>query len=121
MMPLRRLLLLGTAIAIAVPAPAQSGAPQPARPAVIDPALVRKYERSEGKGALVGTGPFGKSDRTYRLVRADVVSRVLPQIDRNDRIARTRAFIRHDSERLARAIMFLLESKENARVIMGYD
>lgn len=87
----------------------------------IDPALVRKYERSEGKGALVGAGPFGKSDRTYRLVRADVVSRVLPQIDRNDRIARTRAFIRHDSERLARAIMFLLESKENARVIMGYD
>ena len=39
MMPLRRLLLLGTAIAIAVPAPAQSGAPQPARPAAIDPAL----------------------------------------------------------------------------------
>lgn len=39
MMPLRRLLLLGTAIAIAVPAPAQSGAPRPARPVVIDPAL----------------------------------------------------------------------------------
>jgi uncharacterized cofD-like protein len=87
----------------------------------IDPSLVRKYERSEGKGAIVGSGSEDASARAYRLVRADVVSRVLPRADKSDRLSRTRAFIRHDPERLARAIMFLLESKENAKVIMDHD
>ncbi len=86
-----------------------------------DPALVRKYERSEGKGVIVGFDPEGSGERTYRLVRADVVSRIPPKKDKSDRISHMRAFIRHDSERLARAIMFLLESKENAKVIRSID
>jgi len=87
----------------------------------LDSALVRKYERSEGKGVVVGFDPEKCAERTYRLVRADVVSRIPPKRDGSDRVSHMRAFIRHDPERLARAIMFLLESKENAKVIRSLD
>lgn len=83
----------------------------------LDSALVRKYERSEGKGAIVGFNRDAVPGRTYRLVRADVVSRAVPKPEKSDKVAHTRAFIRHDPEKLARAIMFLLESKENMKVI----
>lgn len=82
-----------------------------------DPKLVRKYEAREGKGAVVGSGEDRSPGRRYRLVLADVLSKKTVPSDRNDAIARTRSFLRHDPDRLARAVMFLLESKENRRVV----
>lgn len=87
----------------------------------MDPALVRKYERREGKGAIVDFDPKRNPARTYRLVRANVISRIGAKTDKSDKIGHMRAFIRHDPERLARAIMFLLESKENAKVVRSVD
>lgn len=78
--------------------------------------LIRKYERKEGRNILIRFDGMGQ-DRTYRVVCADVVSRKAPNMDWSDAIASTRAFIRHDSDRLARVIMYLLEAEENGRVV----
>lgn len=79
-------------------------------------ALVEQYEKTEGKNILVGFDPK-KTKRSYRVVCADVASRRAPRLDGSDEVAAHRAFIRHDPDKLARAMMFLLESKENRQVI----
>lgn len=79
--------------------------------------LVEKYERVEGKDMLVSCD-WERTDmaRTYRLVLARVISDAVPVSQKGDVIAALRAFIRHDSDRLAKAIMLLLET-EGQRVI----
>jgi uncharacterized cofD-like protein len=79
-------------------------------------ALVEKYESEEGKGILVRIGS-DRRDRSYRIVCANVVSRKVPDVNAHDVAAALRSFIRHDPDRLARAVMFLLEAKENRKVI----
>ena len=67
-------------------------------------ALLKKYEAD---GLLV---PFlNNSERTYRVVRADILSAEKTVRRREDKIASTRAFIRHDPEKLARVLVMLLE------------
>lgn len=75
--------------------------------------LIQKYEEQEGKNMLVHFSPEKYSTRTYRVLRASVVSDRFPLAQKGDVIAATRAFIRHDSDRLAQAIAFLahLDSK----------
>lgn len=83
----------------------------------LHPALVRKYERSEGEGVVVGFDPERCPERKYRLVRANVVSHSAPEADRSDQVAHMRAFIRHDPERLARAVMRLFGPKRGAKAV----
>lgn len=73
--------------------------------------LVEKYERAEGKNMLVSC-EREKMDtqRTYKMALARVISDVVPKAQPGDAIAALRAFIRHDSDRLAKAIMLLLET-----------
>jgi uncharacterized cofD-like protein len=80
-------------------------------------ALVKKYEAKEGKDMLVRFDRTARGKRSYRVVCADVVSRKLPKPHSSDAVGSTRALIRHDPDRLARALMFLLEARENERVI----
>ena len=78
-------------------------------------ALIAKYEEQEGEDTVVRMGEMAK--RTYKLCKADVADvREAPR-RKGDAIAATRSFIRHDSHKLARAIMFLLDFKENGKVI----
>lgn len=79
--------------------------------------LVKKYEAMEGDRMLVEWKRNRNPKRRYRLVLADVVSGALPRIQAGDTIASTRAFIRHDSDKLARTIMFLLDSESNRSII----
>lgn len=70
--------------------------------------LVEKYEREEGENTLVVFRKNKNPKRRYKLVRADIVSKKIPKTDKNDAIADMRALIRHDSDRLARVVMSIL-------------
>lgn len=77
--------------------------------------LKEKYERKEGKGSIVVcSAPQEK--RTYSLVKAKIVATNLPSRKKGDAIAHTRSFIRHDSDKIAKAIM-LFSDMEEQRVI----
>ncbi len=66
--------------------------------------LLKKYH---SYGALV---PFSHDrQRTYRVVRADLLSNKKVQRTVEDKVAHTRAFIRHDPEKLAKVLVMLLE------------
>lgn len=80
-------------------------------------ALVEKYERMEGKDTLVAFQKDKNPDRQYEVVMADIVSGKIPKMDKSDAVASTRAFIRHDSERLARTVMFLLDLEMNRKIV----
>lgn len=77
--------------------------------------LIEKYEQYEGKGAMVLFQDY--DNRSYRVVMADIVSDKVPEINNNDAITNTRAFIRHDSDRLAKAIMFITDLESTGKVI----
>lgn len=79
--------------------------------------LIEKYEKAEGQNALVTHDRPDQSERTYRIVLADVISASAPKVDESDAIASMRAFIRHDSRKLAQVVMFLLTMEENGRII----
>lgn len=71
------------------------------KPAV---ALLRKYQKD---GLLVPFLATGK--RSYRVIRADILSGERTVRHKGDKIAATRAFIRHDPEKLAQVLVMLLE------------
>ena len=67
--------------------------------------LLKKYAE-EGS-----TVPFLQKDqpRSYRVIQADLLSFERLVRKREDKIASTRSFIRHDSKKLGKVLMFLLE------------
>lgn len=68
------------------------------------PRLLKKYQSD---GLLV---PFlNGQPRSYRVIRADILSDTKNLRHREDKIAHTRAFIRHDPEKLAKVLIMLLE------------
>jgi len=69
--------------------------------------LRRRYEEEEGKDSLVTFSSEG--DRSYRVVKARVVASGAAERRKNDAVASSRSFIRHDSDKLAKAIMLYLE------------
>lgn len=79
--------------------------------------LIRRYEQKEGVGMLVN---FGKGEelkkRSYQVVLSRVISGVVPKIQSADKISMLRAFIRHNPDKLAKAIILLLEM-EGQKVI----
>ena len=79
-------------------------------------ALRHKYEEREGEGSVVDFSNPIPTDRTYKVVRAKVLRKSSIKEREHDEISATRSFIRHDSDRLAKALMELLEMDEG-RVI----
>lgn len=66
--------------------------------------LLEKYRKD---GLLV---PFlNDCSRTYRVIRADILSGAKNNRAKEDKIAHTRAFIRHDPDKLAKVLVMLLE------------
>lgn len=77
-------------------------------------ALMKKYKQ---EGGLV---PFHKADRKkrhYRILQTNLLSTEKVRLDKADTIAHTRAFIRHDSDQLARVLMMLLELGEYESIL----
>lgn len=78
-------------------------------------ALLKRYR--EVNGELVPFVPEEYPKRRYRVLRADFLSRqTLPRV-KADKIASTRSFIRHDSEKLAQALMMILELGEYESIL----
>lgn len=79
--------------------------------------LIDRYEQTEGKNMLVQIDlDREKEKRVYKIVCARVVSESVPKIHPGDTLSELRAFIRHDPDKLAKAIMLLLEM-EGQKVI----
>ncbi len=76
--------------------------------------LINKYEKREGKGSVVTFEKEARKNRTYKIIKADVLKRSAVKQNKNDAIASTRSFIRHDSDKLAKVLMEILEmNKKN--------
>jgi len=71
---------------------------------------IEKYEK--GKSILVGFDKSAIGKRNYRVIQADVLSGKKPKFSSADALSRQRAFIRHDSNKLAKLIMMILELGE---------
>jgi uncharacterized cofD-like protein len=69
------------------------------------PKLIEKYSRQEGKGFLVEFEEVKNPKRTYRLIRGNFLKDGVPKKVKGDTIASSRSFIRHDADKLAKAIM----------------
>lgn len=76
-------------------------------------ALIKKYERREGKNAIVECCDNEK--RHCRVIKADIIQEKPIKNNKNDAISEARSFIRHDSVKLARILMMImkLESGKN--------
>lgn len=66
--------------------------------------LLKKYQ---SEGLLVSF--LNDRPRNYRVIRADILSGERHTRLKEDKIAHTRAFIRHDPEKLAKVLVMLLE------------
>jgi uncharacterized cofD-like protein len=73
--------------------------------------LRKKYEQKEGKGSIVECNA-SEGKRGYTLVKARVLASTQVKKQKGDAIAHTRSFIRHDSDKLAKAIMLFSEMEE---------
>jgi len=80
-----------------------------------DQKLIEKYQNYQQQ--LVEFDPDKKRDRKYKVIRADILSEEIPEYSSADSIAFTRALIRHDSNKLAKAI-FLVSEMENYKNII---
>lgn len=70
-------------------------------------AVVARYEKQEGKNSLVVCDRDNLS--ICRIIEGDILQKEKTIKTKGDAIAHTRAFIRHDSDKLARAIALITE------------
>jgi len=76
--------------------------------------LIKKYE--EKRSLLVKFAHPAKKKK-YRVVQADLLSDVEPTFNKSDVTAPYRAFIRHDSDKLAKVLMMIMELGEYENII----
>lgn len=74
-----------------------------------DKNLQKKYEKREGKNSIVFFNQEKNKQRSYQVVLANVLNEVAIKKNKEDKIADTRSFIRHDSDKLAEVILALGE------------
>lgn len=77
--------------------------------------LVERYE--EVGEYLVRFNKEDHKKRKYKVLLTDLLSDKLPKFSKSDVLADKRSFIRHHPDKLAKAIIFLLEFKENQNII----
>ena len=77
--------------------------------------LIKRYESQ--KELLVEFNEIQPVARKYRVIRGDILSDVKPVYSKTDTLAGGRAFIRHNSEKLARILMVVLELGEYEGII----
>jgi uncharacterized cofD-like protein len=69
--------------------------------------LIEYYSVKDGE--LVTFDSTEQEERRYRVLRAKLLNQGAVKFDTADKISQTRSFIRHDSERLAKILVMLLE------------
>jgi len=72
--------------------------------ALPDQQLLAEYEKQEGNNSLVAFDPTSVRSAEYRVVLANVLHTRRIALNKNDRIAVARSFIRHDPDRLAMVV-----------------
>lgn len=78
--------------------------------------LVRKYEKREGVGSVIVFKHNQKKGR-YKIVMADLLRREEIKEKIGDLLSQERSFIRHDSDKLAKILMMILELGEYENII----
>ncbi len=79
------------------------------------PKLIKKY--ASHKELLVEFKKAGRNKRNYRVIRTDILSDKKPKFSASDALAAQRSFIRHDSEKLAKVLMMILEIGDYENII----
>jgi uncharacterized cofD-like protein len=79
-----------------------------------DKRLIKKYAAK--KEMLVKIGGLDKQIN-YKLIKADVLSHKKPKYHISDALAEQRSFIRHDSDKLAKVLMMILEIGDYENII----
>lgn len=79
------------------------------------PKLIEKYENH--KELLIPFDINDRKNRSYSIIRADLLSTIKPSFSNSDALAHQRAFIRHDSEKLARVLMMVMELSDYRSII----
>jgi uncharacterized cofD-like protein len=82
-----------------------------------DKRLIEKYEKQEGGNFLVQFFPEKNLQRKYKLIKGDFILNGEIKYSKADSLASTRSFIRHDSDKLAKAIMLISEIDEYESII----
>lgn len=77
--------------------------------------LVKKYERK--KESLIKLEKLNNSKKKHKIIRADILSSGKPVYSKADILAKQRAFIRHDSEKLAKVLMMIIEMGDYESII----
>ena len=77
--------------------------------------LIKKYQ--DNRELLIEFNPQQVAKRSYRVIRTDLLSAKNSNYSKADSVASQRAFIRHDSEKLARVLMVILELGEYEGII----
>lgn len=77
--------------------------------------LIEKYKSK--KEFLVEFNEFINPKRKYRVIRSNVLSAGRPKYSKADVLASERSFIRHDSDKLAKVLMMVLELGDYESII----
>ena len=77
--------------------------------------LLKKYAHEAVLTERRQTSPETKYH--YRIIRADLLNTTPVSYSKADQIAATRAFIRHDTEKLSKVLMMLLELAEYEQIV----
>lgn len=72
-------------------------------------ALLKKYEH---ESELVNFNKDARKKRGYRVIQTNLLDSKEVHFSKGDKIAHTRSFIRHDTEKLGKVLMILLELSE---------
>ncbi len=76
--------------------------------------LITRYERQEGKGSIVDFGDINREERDYKIIKAAILKK--SGRAGHPHQSSTSSFIRHDSDRLAKAIIELSEMGEGRMI-----
>lgn len=77
--------------------------------------LIKKYEHK--KEFLIKSNSVNNSRKNYKIIQADILSQDKPDYAKADILAKQRAFIRHDSDKLAKILMMILELADYEDII----
>jgi uncharacterized cofD-like protein len=77
--------------------------------------ILKRY--SEENGELVPFEQGRQPSRSYRVIKADLLGRQNIQYGTADKIASTRSYIRHDTEKIGKVLMMLLELGEYENIL----
>jgi uncharacterized cofD-like protein len=75
--------------------------------------LVEKYVKKSEKPIYFNN----KNSRKYKVIRAKILGDKIYKFSKSDPMPSERSFIRHDSAKLAKTIMFILDVRENKNII----